>query len=305
MQSKSVLLPPPLKRGDCIGLFSPSGPIRDQEKFDSGIRLLHELGFKTLQYPACEPVHDYLAAEDRLRAEEFHCMWRDREVNAMLAVRGGYGCLRMMPHLDLEVLRNNPKLVIGFSDITVLLNTLADRADIMTVHGPVLTSIAGSDNESLDAFLSLVAGNFTGKKVFHDTEVIRDGTATGILRGGNLTTLTHLLGTPWEVPLKNTILLLEDTGEPMYKLDRMLTQLYVSGRLEQLAGLLLGTFDFTTDNNSNVLQEEVWCRVLELTANTSFPIWGNIPVGHLSINHAIPIGMTATMNSANTELLIE
>jgi muramoyltetrapeptide carboxypeptidase len=298
MDSARTVLPPPVKPGDCIGLFFPAGPVVDQERFDTGLHLLHELGFCTKYFPAVSPAQHYLAADDYSRAEEFNTMWADPEVHAMMAVRGGYGCLRMMPYLDLDMLRENPKLVIGFSDLTVLLNSLADRAGIITLHGPVLTSLANSDPESVDSFAAQLTGNAERDKIINGLEVLRGGTATGIIRGGNLTTIAHLLGTPWEIPSKNTLLFLEDIGEPMYKIDRILTQLHVSGRLDHLSGIMLGMFDSSTDKCINrQLREEVWSRVMELTTHTDYPVWGNFPVGHLEINHTVPIGATAAMDS--------
>lgn len=298
MDNVRMLLPPPVKPGDCIGLFFPAGPVVDQERFDKSLHLLHELGFCTKYFPAVLDAHQYLAANDSSRVDEFNSMWADPEVHAMMAVRGGYGCLRMMPFLDLDTLRGNPKLVIGFSDLTVLLNSLAAHAGIITLHGPVLTSLASSDAESIDSFVSQLTGNPVSDKKIDDLEILRGGTGTGITRGGNLTTIAHLLGTPWEIPCKGTLLFLEDIGEPMYKIDRILTQLYVSGRLDHLSGLILGKFDSNTDKDINQqLQEDVWNRVLELTNHTDYPMWGNFPVGHLDINHTLPIGAMATMDS--------
>ncbi len=299
MDNTRRLLPPPIKPGDCIGLFSPAGPVRDQERFDAGLQLLHELGFRTKQYHEISRAHDYLAADDIARAEEFHTMWADPEVHAMMAVRGGYGCLRMMPYLDLSLFRQNPKRVIGFSDLTVLLNTLVDRSGIISLHGPVLTSLVDSDTVSVDSFVLQLTGKIKEDTTMEGIEILRGGTATGIIRGGNLTTIAHLLGTPWEIPCKNTLLLLEETGEPMYKIDRILTQLYISGRLNHLSGLMLGTFDCGMDRNTDqYLQGDVWKRVLELTAQTDYPVWGNFPVGHLTTNHTFPLGATATMDSS-------
>lgn len=306
MDKSTIILPPAIKQGDCIGLFSPAGPVVDQERFEAGLRLLHELGFSTRQYTTAPCTsQQYLAAEDSARAEEFHNMWTDPEVHAMMAVRGGYGCLRMMPFLDLDRLRENPKLVIGFSDLTVLLNTLADRTGIVALHGPVLTSLDSSDPDSVTSFIGQLTGDIKADKIFHGLEILRNGSATGTIRGGNLTTIAHLLGTPWEIPFKNTLLLLEDTGEPLYKIDRILTQLFVSGRLEQLSGLILGTFDCGTYEDVNLkLQEDVWKRVLELTSLMNFPVWGNFPAGHLKRNQTVPLGVTATMNSSTDSITV-
>lgn len=303
---RPVILPPPVVPGDCIGLFSPSGPVRDRERFAAGRQLLHDLGFRTKQYSCKATDVDYLAADDNSRTDEFLALWNDSEVKAMMAVRGGYGCLRMVPYLDPESLRKAPKRVVGFSDLTVLINMLADRAGIISFHGPVLTTLAGSDQPSIDSFVTNFSGNSRSTRKFESVEVLRQGTASGILRGGNLTTLAHLLGTPWEIPFKGSLLLLEDTGEPMYRIDRILTQLYISGRLEHLSGILLGTFDYRSEAGTGVrLQEELWNRVLELTAKSGCPVWGNFPIGHLRENHTFPIGATATMDSAAASLAIE
>jgi muramoyltetrapeptide carboxypeptidase len=210
-----------------------------------------------------------------------------------------------MPHLDADLLHQSSKLLIGFSDLTILLNTIAKNLNTVTIHGPVLTTLSSLDKESLDKFFALVTGEYAGKHSFHNMEVVRGGIATGTLRGGNLTTISHLLGTPWEIPLADSVLFIEDTGEPMYKIDRMLTQLALCGHLQKISGLLIGCFDYGTDVNTNIrLQEDISNRVLELTGDSTFPIWGNLPIGHLGKNHALPIGMRATQDSSSCNLYI-
>lgn len=301
MQRNTVIIPPPLRRGDCIGLFSPAGPVRDKNRVAAGIRLLHELGFRTRQLRSTRESHDYLAAADQYRADEFHALWADDDIQALMAVRGGYGCLRIIDSLDFPLIRARPKLLIGFSDITVLLNTISARTGLVTVHGPVVTSLIDCDRESLQAFTSLLSGDLREYRFPRQAEVLRPGRASGILRGGNLATLVHLLGTPWETSWDGTLLFLEDTGEPMYKLDRMLTQLSLGGRLDNLAGLILGTFD-SSDADRKSLQEKVWSRVLELTARSGYPVLGGFPAGHLEMNHPLPIGAAATLDTGSGSL---
>jgi len=293
-------MPPALKPGDCIGLISPAGPVRDPDRVAAGIRLLEDMGFRVKSFRQPGSNNEYLAATDQERVNELHRLWADDEVHALMAIRGGYGCLRMVQSLDMDLPAMTPKMLIGFSDITVLLNAVCQQAAIMTIHGPVVSSLVRSDHESRQAFFSLLTGHLTEYHLSGRLETIKDGTARGILRGGNLTTLVHMIGTPWEIPWQNSLLVLEDTGEAMYRLDRMLTQLYHGGKLQRLAGLILGTFDTRIDEDRAEirLHEQLFNRVLELTTEFDYPVWGKFPIGHGQQNTSLPLGMEATMDSA-------
>lgn len=303
--NSNTLMPPPLRRGDCIGLFAPAGPVRDQGRVEEGIRLLHGMGFQTKLLRSPAPGHEYLAASDQERADELHTLWRDDEVRALMALRGGYGCLRLMAHLDFPLFRARPKFLIGFSDVTVLLNGISQHTGLVTIHGPVVSSLAACDPESLRSLATLLAGELHEYHLPRQVEVLRPGRASGILRGGNLATLVHLLGTPWDISWDGALLFLEDTGEPMYKIDRMLSQLFYAGRFNKLAGLLLGTFDHRESPDQFRLQEQLWHRVLELTTHADYPILGGLPVGHLAQNQPLPIGAKATVDSGGGRLLLQ
>ena len=243
-----------------------------------------------------EPCEGYLADTDEQRAAHLHRLWADEEVRAILAVRGGFGCLRLAGLLDWELFTRTPKWLIGFSDVTLLLNTLFHRCGLVSVHGPVATSLARSDEQSLVSLFTLLTGTPEERIRPRGLEVLRGGTGRGPLVGGNLTTLVHLLGTPWDHSWDGSILLLEDTNEPLYRLDRMLTQLALAGRFERLAGLILGDFDLAgTDSLAGLrLREAVWARVLELVG-PGFPVWADFPAGHRTANLALPIGMEAVL----------
>ena len=299
-----MIKPPTVNKGDCIGLFSPSGPVRDQGKVEAGIHVLHTMGFRTKKQKCLKQHdHEYLAADDQSRLDEFHAMWTDHEVKALMAIRGGYGCMRIVDRVNFNLIRQYPKHIIGFSDITIFLNTINSHADIMTIHGPVVSSLSETDRKSIETLQSILAGNIPRSMSADTLTVLRSGRARGTLRGGNLTTLVHLQGTPWKVPLHNTILLLEDTGEPMYRVDRMLTQLYQTGMLKNVSGILLGTFDSGKGaDEDEALQEKTWGRVLELTEDANCPVWGGFPSGHRQVNHAVPLGGEATMDSETKTL---
>ena len=291
------ILPPRLRRGDTIGLFCPAGPVRDAERLRAGIRLIEDLGFAVkIQGPAT-PADGYLADSDEQRAAHLHELWHDEEIKAIAAIRGGYGCLRMIELLDWDLFRRHPKFLVGFSDVTALLNILVDRAGLVAVHGPMAATLARSDEQSRASLFALLTGTFEERLKPKGVEILRGGTGRGRLVGGNLTTLVHLLATPWECSWDGCILVLEDTGEPLCRLDRMLTHLALAGRLQRLAGLVLGDFDLGHDDLANVrLQEAVWTRVLEL-APPGYPIWARFPVGHRQRNLALPIGMEAVLES--------
>ena len=290
------ILPPRLRRGDTIGLVCPAGPVREVARLQAGIRLIVDQGFAVKLSGPVEPREGYLADTDEQRAAHLHRLWADEEVRAILAVRGGYGCLRLAGLLDWELLARTPKWLIGFSDVTLLLNTLFHRCGLVSVHGPVATSLARSDEQSLVSLFTLLTGTLEERIRPRGLEVLRGGTGRGPLVGGNLTTLVHSLGTPWDHSWDGCLLLLEDTNEPLYRLDRMLTQLALAGRLERLAGLILGDFDLAgTDSLAGLrLREAVWARVLELVG-PGFPVWADFPAGHRTANLALPIGMEAVL----------
>jgi len=296
------VLPPRLKRGETIGLFCPAGPVRDVQRLRAGVQLIEDLGFTVKVRGPAEPREGYLADSDGWRAEHLHALWNDEEVRAILAIRGGFGCLRMIGQLDWELFRRQPKFLAGFSDVTVLLNNLVDRAGLVAIHGPMATTLSRSDEPSLASLFGLLTGDFEERLQPKGMEILRGGTGRGRLVGGNLTTLVHLLATPWDSSWDGCILVLEDTNEPLYRLDRMLTQLALAGRLQRLSGLLLGDFDAGDDGLTNLrIQEAAWSRVLELAA-PGYPVWARFPSGHRERNLALPIGMEAIMESGTGTL---
>jgi muramoyltetrapeptide carboxypeptidase len=297
-ETSNPVIPPGLESGDTIALISPAGPVRDQEAAAAGITILEDAGFrvKPLEELASQ---EYLAGSDQERAKQLTDAWLDPEIKALLAMRGGYGSMRLLPFLDFERFTGTPKILAGFSDITVLLNEIQRRTGIVTYHAPVLTTLARSDEDSQQSFLNSLGGTITDIRD-DSIEVLAGGEAKGRLAGGNLATISHLLGTPYELSLDNAILFIEDVGEEAYKVDRMLTQLDVAGNLRKLAGLVIGTF---TGNNGNEddWTELVWARALELTGG-NIPLWGNFPVGHGARNMTLPLGVEAVMNSSQKTL---
>ncbi len=298
--------PAPLKPGAVIGIIAPAGQIRDRQGFDAGIKVLQEMGFEPRFPRDLWPGNGYLADSDAARAEEFNRMWATPEVSALLAARGGYGCLRMAGLIDLAPVRATPKALIGFSDISVLHNFIGQETNLISFHGPTLSTLAGSSKESRERWYQCVTGNWRAPLQIKGVEVLRGAEeARGRLLGGNLSSLLTLLATPFEPEFVGRILFLEDVGEPLYRIDRMLTQLWLAGKLRRLAGIILGDFSLAGNMETNEKirhHEAIWGRVLQLTANTGIPVWGGFPVGHGLENMTLPHGAEAVMDSRNGQL---
>ncbi|MFZ5759072.1 MAG: S66 peptidase family protein [Thermodesulfobacteriota bacterium] len=288
----SPLLPPVLRRGDTIGLVAPAGAWRE-EQFASGVHLLGEAGFPVKIARGLDAREGYLAGPDAHRSALFHEVWRDPEVKAVLAVRGGYGALRILADIDYRLLRAFPKPFIGFSDITALHGAITRKAGLVTFHGPMVTTLATSDPESLHAFFLALTRGIVEPISSPALTILKAGTGRGPLVGGNLTTLVHLLATPFENPWQGKIVLLEDVGEAPYRIDRLLTHLKMAGRFAGVSGLLLGSFTDCGD------EEIIWARVMELFADESFPIWARLPAGHGPGNRILPFGVEAIMDSGS------
>lgn len=298
------VLPPRLRPGDTVGVIYPAGPIRNQAGLEKGLQILRDLNLRVRHYHPDNSGPEYLAADDEQRIKGLCRIWNDDEVKALISARGGYGCLRIIGKMNLDLLRSRPKWLIGFSDLTVLLNGIFAATGLVTLHGPMVTTLPNADQLSFQRFKEALSGEFRPLAPTGDLEILRSGRGQGRLAGGNLTTLTHLVGTPWQPQLSGRILFLEDTGEPLYKLDRMLTHLACCGLLDNLAGLVLGVFDPGHYDRLEMirLNEQVWNRVSELTQGSRYPIWGGMPVGHQQGNVALPVGMEAVMDSAHGTL---
>ena len=302
-------LPQPLQPGDTIGLFSPAGPVRNIKKLQRGMDILRAMGFRLKLTNDIIPQTNpdiYLSAPDNERAAQLHSLWNDREVCGLMAVRGGFGCLRILGMIDFLLMTETPKMLIGFSDISGLLMATLTRANLISLHGPMVTSLGLSDDASIQSLYDNITGNWQTYQTNQKTEketILRSGIGHGKLLPGNLTTLVHLIGTPWEPVWENSILIVEDTGDPLYKLDRLFTHLYSGGKLKKLSGLILGSFD-NGNNGAGISYEKLKQRVVELTRPYSYPVWADFPIGHLSKNLTLPMGMLATMDSPEHTLHI-
>ena len=224
---KRVIKPPKLRPGDLIGVISPAGPLHKKE-LRSGLKAIESAGFKVRLGPHVYQHRGYLAGEDLARLSDLHDMFRDPEIQAIFCARGGYGSLRLLDKIDYDLIKENPKILVGYSDITALLMAIYKETGLITFHGPMVRELNQRGEDNWRHLLNLISLNQPLKVSLKQGSALRTGKATGPLLGGNLSMICHLVGTPFLPSLDDCILFLEEKGEPLYRLDRMMTHLKLS-----------------------------------------------------------------------------
>lgn len=282
--------PPPLRPGDLVAVAAPASPV-SPEAWQAGVQTLEAWGFRVQSCPEVFEERPWGQATDRHRARRFQEIWEDPDVKGIIAVRGGYGSLKLLPFLDTKRLARRPKRLVGFSDLTNLLLTLHQRLGVVTFHGPTLAQLPELTPEAQESWLSWLTTPGPRKITLAGLTALHPGTAQGRLVGGNLTTLCHLLGTPYAPRLDGALLFLEDHNEALYRLDRLAHHLLFSGALKSVHGILLGAF---TGGCSQTHAEEVLALAF---APLGVPIAANLPVGHQANNHTIPLGASASLDT--------
>ncbi|MCP5048326.1 MAG: LD-carboxypeptidase, partial [bacterium] len=230
-----------IKPGDTIGIVAPAGPF-DRQTFFRGVRIIEDMGFKIFMPPRLFEKNRYLAGSDKHRVQFVNQLFADTSIDAIICARGGYGSMRILPMLDYDIIKNNPKAFIGFSDITTLLSVLFTHCNLVTFHGPVVTSLVDASEETKLSLFSNVTSNSNREIKLSGGKTIKLGVATGEVCGGNLTMLCHLVGTPSAPDFENKILFLEDRGEAPYRIVRMLVHMELAGFFKGLSGIILGAF---------------------------------------------------------------
>jgi len=282
--------PPRLRPGDTIGVVAPAGPF-ERKLFSQGLSTLEAMGFQICVPKEIFEKTGYLAGDDAHRAQLVNRLFKDPAIHAIVCARGGFGSLRILPRLDFDAIRENPKIFMGFSDITALLTAITTLGGLVSFHGPVVTTLANALKNTRDALLAAILSDAPLEVQSANGVVIRAGRAQGPVIGGNLTTLCHLLKTPFEAGFKNHILLLEDRGEALYRIDRMLFQMKLAGCFEGIVGLVLGSFEGcgSLDDVFQVFEEHF--------KDIPVPILAGFDVGHGEQNLTIPIGLDAILDT--------
>lgn len=297
-----MLKPKPLRRGDTIGLVGISGVPREPgENFDRMMGAIDAMGYSVVVADSCREQYGYLSGTDESRARGLNQMFRDDRVDAVVCMRGGYGVARMLDRVDFDVIRANPKLVLGYSDITALHTAIHMKCGMTTIHGPMPTpgwsKLDDFSRESLLRALS-TAGPLGA---VHNPEGMEPvcyapGRCSGTFVGGNLTLIASACGTPFALDATDKVLLLEDVGERIYRLDSMLTQLRQAGLFEQCAGVVLGGFtDCTVEYPDYALYLDDIIRDIIVPAGK--PVLGNLSIGHTPTTITVPLGVQCEMDA--------
>ena len=297
MKKRAIIKPPGLRQGDLIGIISPAGPV-DQPELEAGIKMIESSGFKVCIGPNTYNRRDYLAGKDKERLSDFHAMFSDQDVKAVLCARGGYGSLRLLDKIDFDLIKNNGKIFVGYSDITALLMAIYFKTGLITFHGPVIRGLSSDNWANLNSLLRLPTPGQGPKINLSEGNVLRPGKAKGPLIGGNLSIICHLLGTSYLPDLEGCILFIEDTGEPLYRIDRMLTHLKLSGHLNRLSALVAGSFERCGEMFA------IERLLSDVVANQDIVIATGLPAGHGPENLTLPIGLMAELDTDHMTLSI-
>jgi muramoyltetrapeptide carboxypeptidase len=307
MGSKPPVRPPKLKPGSRIGLIAPGGPLLERDDLTRAEELCRALGYEPVLGHNANRRHGYLAGTDADRLADLNGALREPSLDAIWCIRGGYGAVRLLDRVDYEAMARRPKALIGFSDITALLNAITRLSGVVTFHGPLArASMPAFTRQHFDRVLadSRPAGRLGRYPPPADVLVprehrvvaLRRGSAEAPLVGGNLSLLQCLVGTPYFPELEGKILFLEDIGEDLYRVDRMLAHLRLSGALSQLAGVLVGRFSelrrFGPDGALGF--DEVLSTYF---GELKIPVAYGFPVGHLDEQWTLPLGVRARLDA--------
>ena len=289
----------PLEAGARVALVAPSGILRDPAHVERAEENARSLGWVPVLGKSVSSAHAYFAGTDEERVRDLNTAIHDDAIDGIWCVRGGYGAMRLLRSIDYGALAANPRPVIGFSDITALHSAIWRECGIVSFHGP--TARGELTEFSRDHLVRAVVEGKDSCGSTPDGRVLCPGRARGRLAGGNLALIVALMGTPWEVDFDGAILVIEDIDEAVYRVDRMMQQLLLSGALERCAGLVAGDFklpenEAPTDNRT---VDDVFAEVAEAAG---IPCFSGAPIGHIEDQWTIPLGAEAEMDTDDCSL---
>jgi muramoyltetrapeptide carboxypeptidase len=295
-----IVKPKALRPGDAIGVVAPAGPV-DRERIDRALARVQERGFRIKTYGDIYRSRGYLAGDDETRAAELVAAFADPDTAAVWCARGGYGVVRILDRIDFDVIARNPKVFVGFSDITLLHVAIQRQTGLLTFHGPNLQDGFGKPEDmpavNAAALWRALQANDVGDDGYTydftdvadlDLQTICSGVATGKLIGGNLAVICGVVGTPFDIDTEGGILFLEDISERAYRIDRYLSQLKLAGKLVSVAGVLLGAFSYEEGEKADK-QGDIHALFKEYLGHLGVPVLAGFPAGHDRYNLALPM----------------
>ena len=299
---QSIIKPKALKKGNTIALIAPAGPV-SQEQLTRAVNRFENLGFKVVYQNRILDRKGYLAGNDLDRLDEIHNAFLDPGIDAIICIRGGYGSSRIVAKLDYQLIKQNPKIFAGYSDITVLLNAIWQKAGLVTFHGIVGNS--EFSEYTTQAFFNILNNEKREAEIYNYPEnvigSIVNGKASGILAGGNLSIIASLMGTAYEIDFKDKIVFIEDIDEAPYRIDRMLTQLLLSGKLQKASGIVLGDFRACDIDEKDKEQKKSFTLSEVLSdrlGNLGIPVLKGFSFGHIKNQTIFPIGINAEIDTS-------
>ncbi|MBI3788870.1 MAG: LD-carboxypeptidase [Ignavibacteriales bacterium] len=299
----NTLKPPRLQKGDLIGLISPASPPSAREKIDKGAHYLERLGYRVKIGKNVMAEHGYLAGTDDQRAGDLNDMIGDRNVKAIFAVRGGYGTPRLLQLIDYAALKRNPKIIVGYSDLTALQLAIFRKTGLVTFSGP-MTGVEmwnSIDPYTEEHFWRTITSRTKVGPLPNPPEepshIIKHGKASGRLIGGNLSLLLSLFATPYCPDLRDSILIIEDVDEAPHRVDRMLAQLYNAGLWKKIAGLVIGRFTDCVPSDPSKPHLTVEQVLQEAMEKVPCPVIGNFQYGHIPRKLTLPLGLRTRLET--------
>ena len=299
-----IIKPPRLRAGDVIGVVSPAGALSGERliRLDRGLDYLRRKGYTIVEGRYVREQTGYLAGADEMRANDFNDMLRRPDIKAVFCSRGGYGVTRILDKIDYTAAGEHPKIVLGYSDITALQMALYNKAHLVSFSGPMVAIELGAElpplteNSLWDMLTNDALHVLSGENPENDLRTISSGVAEGRLLGGCLSVVVSLLGTPWRPDFRNAILLLEDIGEDLYKIDRYFSQLKNAGILDLVNGVVLGRFiDIAADENNNPFVFDD--LIAHYLAPLHIPVLLNFPYGHTPLKYTLPLGCRVRLDA--------
>ena len=302
-KKKEIIIPEHLKPGDTIGIIAPANYSNDSSKYE--IDYLIEKGFNIVYGKSFGNSWYGFGATDDVRADDINKMFSNKDIKAIFAIRGGYGTIRIVDKLDYENIKKNPKIFMGYSDITTLLLAINEKTGLVTYHGPMTVNFKDIPIETENSFVDTIQNNKRINLLDYEKSysIMKQGTAEGEIIGGNLSLIVASLGTKYEINTDNKILFLEETNEATYRIDRMLQQLKLAGKLDKIKGVILGDFkNAKRAEKDDMSLDDVF---FETFKNMNIPIIKNFKSGHVRPFITVPIGAITKINTFKDEIIIE
>lgn len=305
----NIIKPKPLKRGDTIGIVTCSSPEPNchKERFNKGLNVLKELGFKIVIGENAFKKRAYMAGTGRERARDINKMFEDPNINAIICAGGGVSANRVIPYIDFDLIKKKPKIFMGISNPAILLNAIFSKTGLITFHGPTIIWDFGSEkglNQYTKEYLfrSLTDTNAIGRITpSSEWKVFKDGKRKGLLMGGHLTTIQSILGTVYSPDWKNSIFFWEEVNKEPHVIDAMLTHFKLAGVFDKISGMIIGEIVNCEEKKypETLKIEEI---IEDICGDYDFPILYGVKLGHTVEKITIPIGVTATLELHNGEI---